>query len=399
MNHFDMELTQRQAREYQRAAKKQKGDILTRYCRLTEVSRNLASKRFGKVARDIKPRVLKKAAGKRPGRKPKYAGIHKAIIRQAWELSGEICGERLHPVLGEYVRQLEKSGALKRCGERYIHETETVSPRTLKRIIAGFPKAGRRRDGKGNAAIYKAIPINAHFGANTDKPGYVEIDYVEHNGGSSSGTFAHTGSYVDVCLGWLARAAALGKSQEGVNRIHVMNEGRIFHKVKEYHPDNAKPILKLLLERRLDPEEAGRRRDYRISRSRPYHKEDNGHVEQKNGDKVRKLVGYHRYDTEEQAKLLNRLYKVEDAISNFFLPSQKLVGKVVDDKGRVISRRHDKAKTAYARLIRSPKVSREIKDKITAVRGSLSLVELRKQSEQLQKQLFATVVSGKNIMA
>lgn len=389
MNHFDMELTQRQAQEYKRATKKQKGEILRQYCRLTRVSRNLASKRFRKVVRGFRPAALKTTPKKKTGRKLKYTSIHKAIIHQVWELSGEICGERLHSVLSEYISELEKNGALKYYGKRYIEETKAVSERTLKRVIAKFPKEKRRKRYKGNASIYKAIPINAHFGRNADKPGYVEVDYVEHNGGNSKGGFANTGCYVDVHLGWAARSAALGKSLRSVGLIHDKVGKRIHHRIYEYHPDNAKPILRLLLERKLDK----RKKHYTISRSRPYHKEDNGHVEQKNGDKVRKLVGYHRYDREEQVELLNQLYEVEDNLSNFFTPSQKLTEKIVDDKGRVISRKHDRAQTAFTRLMKSPRVSKKTKKKAASIREGLNLIGLRKRSDRLQKQLFAAVIS------
>ena len=402
MNHFEMELTQRQAKEYKKAGKGKRGEIITRYCRLAGIdenlirNRNLVSKRFGKVVRDIHPRVLKtkhdkQPTGKKQGRKPIYTSIHRAVVRKAWNLSGEICGERLHPALDEYIDQLVRNDELKFFGERYIRETKKISERTLKRVVSDFPKTGKRKTNKGNASIYKAVPIHAHFGKNSHRAGYVEVDYVEHSGGNSSGTFANTGCYVDVCLGWIARAAALGKNLQAVSQIHDMNEKRIYHPVKEYHPDNAKPILKLLLEKKLNPDEANRHHDYRLSRSRPYHKEDNGHVEQKNGDKVRKLVGYHRYETQEQVELLNRLFEIEDLISNFFLPSQKLVEKVVDDKGRVIRRKHERAKTPYQRLMEAEDIDRKIKERVQDIYDKLNLVELRKEASEIQKQLYRTV--------
>lgn len=395
MTHFEMELTQKQTQEYKSATKKQKGKIITQYCKLTHASRNLTSKRFRKVIRNPYPRILKKSKSVcSKGRKPKYHSIHKAIVRKAWELAAEICGERLHSVLGEYISQLETADKLRYYGKRYIEETKTISERTLKRIIAEFPKVNKKHH-QGNDSIYKEIPIDAHFGRNANKPGYVEVDYVEHNGGTSQGEFACTGTYADVNLGWLARAAALGKSKIAVGQIHDNVETRIFHKINEFHPDNAKPILKLLLERKLNPYI----RHYTISRSRPYHKEDNGHVEQKNGDKVRKLVGYHRYDQVEQIELLNQLYEVEDKISNYFLPSQKLVEKIINDRGRVLGRKHDQAKTAYQRLMESPGIGEKTKKQVQKIRQGLNLVELRKQSNELQKQLFETVISRKNIMA
>ena len=388
-----MELTQRQAQEYKQATKKDRGDIITRYCRLTTVSRNLASKRFRKTIKDIYPQVLntKKIPGKKHGRRPTYISFHKGIVRKAWELSGEICGERLHPAIGCYIKQLEKSGALRYYGKRYITETRTISERTLKRIISDFPKTTSTNKRKGNVAIYKQIPIQAYFGKNAERSGYVEIDYVEHNGGNAAGLFACTGTYIDVCSGWIARSAALGKSMAAVEYIHNQNEKRIHHTIKEYHPDNAKPILKLLFEKT----QGEKPMNYQISRSRPYHKEDNGHVEQKNGDKVRKLVGYHRYDSQEQIVLLNRLYEVEDLISNFFLPSQKLIEKIKDENGRVIRKKYDTAQTAYQRLRKAEDIHKEVKTTVRKIYTGLNLVELRKEADTLQQQLLQTVISRK----
>jgi len=396
-----MQLTQRQVQKYVKSTRKEKGEIISRYCELTKVSRNLASKRFRKIAKNPYPRALpvKKHKGKRRGCKAKYTSIHKAIIKKVWELSGEICGERLHPVIENYIQQLEVNDKLKYYGKRYIKESKTVSERTLKRIIAQFPKLLNKKKVKGKADIYKIIPIHAYFGENTNKPGYVEIDYVEHSGGNSSGTFAITGSYVDICLGWLTRASGLGKSLKSVGEIHDKNENKILHLVYEYHTDNAKPILHILLERKLNPGfKQERRIDYQISRSRPYHKEDNGHVEQKNGDKVRKLVGYHRYDTQEQITLLNQLYDIEDLISNFFLPSQKLIEKTKDDKGRTINKKYEKAKTAYQRLIEEDSIDRKIKKRAREIYNNLNLIKLREQSEKIKDKLFNNIISRKNNM-
>ena len=133
------------------------------------------------------------------------------------------------------------------------------------------------------------------------------------------------------------------------------------------------------------------KQEIQLSRSRPYKKEDNGHVEQKNGDKIRKLVGYHRYDTQNQVELLNELYKVEDLISNFFISSQKLKTKTYDEKGRLISKKYDKATTPYQRLIRSKQVDRNTKETLKSVYSVLNLVRLRKESERLKAELFETV--------
>ncbi|PIZ48034.1 hypothetical protein COY32_00720, partial [candidate division WWE3 bacterium CG_4_10_14_0_2_um_filter_41_14] len=109
MKVFDMELTQRQANDYKKAYKKDRSVLLDRYCHITGVSRNLASKRFRKIIRNEKPHVLK-VKKKKAGRKAIYTAVQIQVVRKDWELSGEICGERLHPVLGEYLNELAMAG-------------------------------------------------------------------------------------------------------------------------------------------------------------------------------------------------------------------------------------------------------------------------------------------------
>lgn len=109
ISHFAMKLTQKQAQEYKKAGRKRKGEIISQYCQLTKVGRNLASKRLRKVALNPFPNTLKLKRNKlksKGGRKPIYMYPHKMIVKQAWQLSGEICAERLHPVLPAYLNQL-----------------------------------------------------------------------------------------------------------------------------------------------------------------------------------------------------------------------------------------------------------------------------------------------------
>ena len=110
----------------------------------------------------------------------------------------------------------------------------------------------------------------------------------------------------------------MGKNLASVSKINNLAHTRIFHPILHYHPDNDKTILKLLFERMMKNKE-GQNRPFILSRSRPYRKNDNAHVEQKNDDKVRKLVGYFRYDTEREVRLLNLLYEKSDLLDNFFI--------------------------------------------------------------------------------
>ncbi len=385
---FDMELTQKLLGQYRRASKKMKGLILTEYCQLTEVSRNTASKRFRKqIMKSIYPRVLPPRAVKKPGPKKRFSGIHARVVKECWDLSGGICAERLHPVLCAYIDQLETRAMLRAYCKMDISTAKSMSLGTLKRVVSSFPRTSSKKH-KGNAMIYKQVPVVANFGKFTDEPGFVEIDYVEHNGGTSSGLFAITGTYTDIFCGWTARAAGLGKNLESVRGIDRVVHSRIFHPIVHYHPDNDKTILRVLFDKMRDNNDKQGEPPFALSRSRPYKKNDNAHVEQKNDDKVRKLVGYWRYDTEEELKLLNLLYEKYDMLDNFFIPSAKLIEKVRDDRGRVIRRVHDKPKTPYQRLMEYKPISDKTRQKLKRIYNSLDMIELRQEINKIMKKLY-----------
>jgi len=384
---FDMQLTQKLAKEYKKASKKRKGEMLTEYCFLTDVGRNTASKRFCKEIRDVYPRVLPKATKYRKrGPKNKFNSIHKEIVRRCWELGGNICAERLHPMLSIYIDRLDIRGMFKFYSKQDIDKTRSISLGTLKRVISTFPKTSSKKH-KGNAMIYKQVPIVAHFSRFTDKPGHVEIDFVEHNGGVSSGVFAITGTYTDIFSGWVVRAAGLGRNEHSVSSIDKTAQTRIFHEVFHYHPDNDKSILKVLFERMKNNNKV-KKHSFTLSRSRPYKKNDNAHVEQKNDDKVRKLVGYYRYDTPKEVELLNKLYEKADMLDNFFIPSAKLIQKIRDNNGRVIRRVHDKPKTPFQRLIEYEQLPKYDKQKLKNILKSLDMVELRQEVNKILQTLY-----------
>ena len=110
-------------------------------------------------------------------------------------------------------------------------------------------------------------------------------------------------------------------------------------------------------------------------------------MEQKNYDKIRKLIGYFRYDTEEAVEIVNQLYKVEDLIANYFTATMKLKSKVVDNHGRVVRRVHEIPKTPYCRLLESKYIRIKVKQKVWAIKKQLNLVELRKKSDVLRRKL------------
>lgn len=379
LKEFEMELIRRRFKEYLKASKKRKTQIISQYCELTGVKRKTAVKRFSRFRKNylFKEEVPLRSRKSRRGRKRKYTSIHKEIVKRCWELSGCICAEKLYPMLPVYIEQLRKNNLLIFYEPRFIKEVNQISLGTLKRIIRDFPRVSKRKQ-KGNAFIYQKVPIIADFARYSfERPGYVEVDFVEHNGGSSSGTFAITGVYTDLYSQWTVRASGVGKTLHSMSEIDRIAHRKIPFEIVHYHPDNDKAILKVLFEK-------VRGKDVTmLSRTRPYKKNDNAHVEQKGGDKVRKLVGYFRFETEEEVAILNEIWGRADLIDNFFIACFKLKEKVKDEKGRIIKKVYEKPKTPYQRLVKSGYLNKKRKEELKKIYEGLDMVKLRREIDDL----------------
>lgn len=381
---FDMELLRKFIQEYSNGDKELKTETLNKYVKLTGIKREAAIKRFSRYRFGAKTNI---GNIKNKGRKKKYDSFCKDLIHTIWKLAGKICAERLYEEIDVYIEQLDMNNRLKSYNYETVGKVKNISLGSLKNIIFDFPRTSSRKH-KGNLNIYKEVKIMADFGKYAKfMPGYVEVDYVEHNGGLSSGSFAITGVYVDLYSQFIARGCCMGKSLHSVREIDRIAHNKIYFPVLHYHPDNDKSILSLLLNRLKTDKKAS----YDLSRSRPYKKNDNAHVEQKNGDKVRKLIGYFRHDSDEEVKLLNKIYEKADMIENFFIPSFKLKEKIIDNKGKVLKKIYEKPKTPYQRLMESNKLKSEIKLELRMIYNSLNLVKLRDELNTLLNKLIKRV--------
>jgi transposase InsO family protein len=297
------------------------------------------------------------------------------IIYRVWEALDYPCAERLHPVLLETARLLASHGHLT-LDETVCTELQTISRATLARRLASFrsPKAkpvvSKR---KPLAALRAEVPMLS-YAWNESRPGALEIDLVEHNGGSSLGHFAYTLTVVDVVTGYTRRRALLGKSQRAVLQELTFIVSQWPHKPWGVHTDNGPEFLNAHLKAFCTS--AG----LKFTRSRPYRKNDNAHVEQKNRVLVRELVGYERYDTPEQVQWLNAIYDLHDQYANHFLPMRKLVGK--ERHGTRVCKRYDQAKTPVMRLIDSGILTTEQAERLLSLRSSLDPLALHTQLER-----------------
>lgn len=384
---FEMSITQKYAQKYKISAKKEKGKILDQYCELNLCNREAAVQRLRRVYRNINPVALKinKPIAKK-GPKRRYNLTHENIVKKCWELSGCICAERLHPILKDCITCLIKNKELSIYKKADLDLALKASLGTLKNIIGRFPKDGAKQRRKKAPFLYREIPIKPNFGKYSNKTGMFEVDFVEHCGSNASGRFGVTGCYVDISSQWLASSSALGKNLQAILKIHELNYSKIYHEIKEFHPDNAKPILRHLFDLATNGAK------FKLSRSRPYEKNDNAHVEQKNNDKIRNLVGYYRYDDENQIELLNKLYDKSDLMDNFFIPSAKLQKKVFAKNGKLLKKIYDKPKTPYQRIISERQIPEETKYKLKEIKKKLDMLNLRKEIDKKLEDLTNTVL-------
>jgi len=205
----------------------------------------------------------------------------------------------------------------------------------LKRRLYGRTKPG--------TLLKHQVPIRTDHWDVTE-PGYVEIDLVAHSGSSAEGEFIYSLNLTDIFTGWTATRAVMGKGQRGVvAALDAMATGLPFA-LKAIDSDNGSEFLNAHLVRYC------KQHNLKFTRSRPYKKDDNAHIEQKNWTHVRKLIGYARFDSPRALAAMNDLYSCEwSRMMNLFQPSVKLVSKV--RKGSRITRRHDAAQTSLDRLL------------------------------------------------
>jgi hypothetical protein len=225
---------------------------------------------------------------------------------------------------------------------------------------------------------------------NEQQPGHFEVDAVHHCGISSAGHYVHTIQMVDVATGWTEQVATLGRSyramEDGFRRILA----RLPFPVLEIHPDNGSEFLNAHLVRFWKEMVKG----VILSRSRPFHKNDNRFVEQKNSTLVRAYLGPARFDTAEQTKAINQLYEKMWLYYNLFQPVMRLREKTTSPllpaQGQPsrIKRRFDQARTPFHRLCETDALSEEQKEQLRTLHDQTNPRRLRREIYQLLDQIF-----------
>ena len=353
------------APRYAKAGRVERSALLTEMAAVTGLHRK-------SLLRLVHGPTLERAPKGPRFRRRRYGAAVADVIRVVWESLDYVCAERLTPVLLSTAQQLAQWEELVLTPEVEV-ALRTISRATVQRLLQRFqqdsPKLPRRKPQPPNHLL-RDVPMERLSWA-TASPGSFEADLVHHCGVVSAGEYIHTLQLVDIATGWSERVAVLGRSQtammEGFRRV----QARLPFPITHLHPDNGSEFFNDHLIRYFGEEVTG----LRLSRSRPYRKNDNRFVEQKNATLVRAYVGYERLDSGGQCAALNALYDQLWVYYNLFQPVLHLVGKVVVD-GK-LRRKWDQAQTPYQRLLASKILTPEQEARLAALYAGTNPRQLR----------------------
>lgn len=313
-------------------------------------------------------------------RKPYYTVLDQRALRRLAALFDQIGSKRLRVALDQTLPALRANGFLNVSAEGYRH-LEQMSPATMDRLRVGDPqRVGLRRSlTKPGSLLKHQIPIRTYADWNDKRPGFMEMDLVDHSGGLAQGDFAQTLNMTDVSSGWTEMRAVPNKAQKYVFAAIQLIRARLPFRLAGIDSDNGGEFINDQLYRYCRAEHLT------FTRGRAGRKNDNAYVEQKNWSVIRRLIGYDRYDSPAQVKLINQLYDPYRLYVNFFLPIVKLQRKVRE--GSRTRKIYDLPQTPYARLLAADQLTLTEKQSLRELYATLDVVDLKQMIDKLLRTL------------
>jgi len=377
------EQLQRLRWRYQRRGKEGKGRLLDEFCEQYGYERKYA-------IRLLSQEHGAKTKSPPPGPEPKYEPILE-VVERVWSASEQLCGKRLAYALPLWLPHYEKHfGKLLPRQKKLLKE---VSPATLDRLLsAKKAQAPRRFNGtKPGTMLRHQVPIQGEVWEE-NRLGFLEADSVAHCGDSLKGDFIWSLTYTDLASSWTEGRAVWNKGSGGVLERTREVEQSLPFEIVGFDFDNGSEWMNWTIIYYWQE----RRRPVGLTRSRPYHKDDNAHVEQKNWMWPRQLLGYGRLDQESLVEPINALYREAwGPLHNFFMPSMKLINKWRE--GSRWKRRYDRAQTAYERLWASGQLDAKAKRQLRDQYAGLDPFALAAEVERrLQKILRSAIAKRKS---
>lgn len=370
-------VTKEYAARYRKARRKEKGRMLAEFVASTGFNRVYAARLLrshGLQVRVIPAVQVEGEAGmrRRRPRRPEYGSDVGQVLVQVWETMDYICGKRLVAVLPEVVPRLVELGELQ-AGPGVREKLLRASASTIDRLLAPERKKyalKSRSRTKPGTLLKHQIPVRTFAQWDDTSAGFLEVDLVGHDGGSSAGDYCQTLDATDVATGWSEQVAVRNKAQHHVFAALQQVRQRLPFDLRGLDSDNGSEFINDQLTRYCSEE------GITFTRSRAGRKNDNCYVEQKNWSIVRRFAGYQRLEGDAACRLLNALYGVMRQYVNFFQPSMKCTHKTRD--GARVSRHFDVAKTPYQRVLDSPDVDSAVKQRLQAIYRTLNPAALHR---------------------
>ncbi len=366
-------------KRYVEADRKKRGQLLDEMEAATELHRKTL---IQLMSSDLKRKPRRKQRGR------KYGPEVDDALRVIDESYDYICAERITPNLVWMTRQLSIHGELE-VSDAALEQLGQISISTVGRIQArirqDMPRLPRKRPQR--PKLTKDIPMG-RIPWDTPAPGHFEVDLVHHCGLTASGEYMYTLQMIDVATGWSERVATLGRSYLVMEDAFRRILARLPFQVLEAHPDNGSEFFNHHMLRFWREIVQG----VQLSRSRPYHKNDNRNVEQKNSTLVRAYLGCDRIDTVAQVLAANELYDEMWVYYNLFQPVMHLVEKKVvleDGQPSRVIRRHDQARTPFDRLCATDSILPEHRERLEALRDRTNPRQLRREIYDLIDHIFS----------
>ena len=361
--------------EYWKADKKRKGEMLKSVVEVTGLSRKACIKRFRKLLTKDPCSVESR------GRPRTYTTDVIAALKEAWQTGSEACGENLHPMIGEYI---DAAVSLKdwEHSDEATSKLRRMSMGSVKKYVGRFTRTRRNFGGKSTtqkSSVISMVPIRMD-GWDKAETGVTQVDTVAHCGHTVAGDYTFTTNGTDVATLWGTRRAQWCKGQEAtLSSLEAMRADSPFPWT-EIHPDSGSEFINKIVIRYAES------MGLRMTRSRPYHKNDNCFVEERNGHIVRAYVGYERLDVPAVVDALNELYDVLTPYLNHWVASRRIVKKErIGARWKVT--REKVAKTPYQRVIERDDVSEDVKDKLRTEHATLNPKTMKKEIDRLTKRV------------
>ena len=359
---------------YRQASRADKRRILDEVCQVAGYHRKSAVRLLtGPPPGPARPR--------RRQRPMRYSAQALRVLRAIWEAAGSPWSLRLKALLPLWLPWARRRFALAPAFEQQLL---ALSPRQMDRRLSPYKRQIQRRlygRTKPGTLLKHHIPLKTDRWDVTT-PGFSEVDLVSHSGNSGEGEFIHSLNLTDIHTTWVETRAVMGRGQARVcGALDEMRQALPFT-LTGIDSDNGSEFINAHLYRYC------RTHQIQFTRGRPYKKDDNAHVEQKNWTHVRKLLGYVRYDSSEALEVMNDLYRTELRLfQNLFLPSVKLVEKV--RVGSRVRRVYDRPQTPLERVLASPGADSAKVAQLRTLRARLDPFQLAQAIEQKIERLYA----------